>query len=274
MYHVQKATNVGSIVKATAQVTAAAVKPGDGPIPRVKETLDYVPGPSLRLTSQSLCQLLPKQYQTSVRSGIASSFQVRYAHTDVSVPDFSYYRRESTKDVQSDNRESADSRRLFSYLMIGGIGVSGAYGAKVAVGKTLSMMSASADVLALAKIEVKLSEIPEGKNVVVKWRGKPLFIKHRSAEDIDRENQVDIRSLRDPQHDKERVQNPKWLILIGVCTHLGCVPIANAGDFGGYYCPCHGSHYDGSGRVRKGPAPLNLEVPAYEFLDENNIVVG
>jgi len=158
--------------------------------------------------------------------------------------------------------------------MVGGLGVTGAYSAKVAVSKVLDSMSATADVLALAKIEVKLAEIPEGKNVVVKWRGKPLFIKHRSVEDIDRESKVDVGSLRDPQHDRDRTQNPKWLILIGVCTHLGCVPIANAGDFGGYYCPCHGSHYDGSGRVRKGPAPLNLEVPQYEFVDDNNVIVG
>ena len=96
----------------------------------------------------------------------------------------------------------------------------------------------------------------------------------RTAEEIEKEAACDITTLRDPQTDAERVQKPEFLVLIGVCTHLGCVPIANAGDFGGYYCPCHGSHYDGSGRIRKGPAPLNLEVPFYEFPEENLMVVG
>ena len=96
----------------------------------------------------------------------------------------------------------------------------------------------------------------------------------RTAEEIDKEAACDITTLRDPQTDAERVQKPEFLVLIGVCTHLGCVPIANAGDFGGYYCPCHGSHYDCSGRIRKGPAPLNLEVPAYEYPEENLLVVG
>ena len=96
---------------------------------------------------------------------------------------------------------------------------------------------------------------------------------YRSATEIEKENSVDVGSLRDPQSDADRVKDPKWLIVIGVCTHLGCVPIANAGEFGGYYCPCHGSHYDASGRIRKGPAPLNLEVPEYQFQD-NIVVVG
>lgn len=135
-------------------------------------------------------------------------------------------------------------------------------------------MSASADVLALAKIEIKLAEIPEGKSVTFKWRGKPLFIRHRTGEEISTEQSVAPSTLRDPQTDAERVQKAEWLVVIGVCTHLGCVPIANAGDFGGYYCPCHGSHYDASGRIRKGPAPLNLEVPPYVFPDEGLLIVG
>ncbi|KAI4498446.1 hypothetical protein M0802_006381 [Mischocyttarus mexicanus] len=131
-------------------------------------------------------------------------------------------------------------------------------------------MSAGADVLALSKIEVNLDEVPEGKNVAFKWRGKPIFVRHRTQAEISNEAKVDVSSLRDPQHDNDRTQKPEWLIVIGVCTHLGCIPVANAGDFGGYYCPCHGSHYDASGRIRKGPAPLNLEVPQYTF--KGNIV--
>lgn len=99
--------------------------------------------------------------------------------------------------------------------------------------------------------------------MVFKWRGKPLFVRHRSSEEVDDVRNVDMSSLRDPQEDVERVVKDDWLVVIGVCTHLGCVPIANAGEFGGYYCPCHGSHYDVSGRIRKGPAPLNLEVRVF-----------
>jgi len=135
-------------------------------------------------------------------------------------------------------------------------------------------MNASADVMAMANIEVDLTTIPEGTGVTVKWRGKPLFIRHRTAEEIAREEAVEPSTLRHPQHDSERVQKPEWLVLLGVCTHLGCVPIANQGDFGGYYCPCHGSHYDASGRIRKGPAPLNLEVPEYTFTDDTTLLVG
>lgn len=146
-------------------------------------------------------------------------------------------------------------------------------------------MSASADVLAMAKVEVDLRSIPEGKNVrliqpphpvspppthrsqvIIKWRGKPVFIRHRTPDEIEEANKVKIESLRDPQADADRVKNPEWLIMLGICTHLGCVPIGEAGDFGGWFCPCHGSHYDISGRIRRGPAPLNLEIPQYEYV--------
>jgi len=157
--------------------------------------------------------------------------------------------------------------------MAGATGATGAYAATSLVNGLINSMSATADVLALAKIEIELDAIPEGKACTFKWRGKPLFIRHRTAEEIAREESVDPSTLRDAQHDSERVQDPKYLVVLGVCTHLGCVPIANAGEFGGYYCPCHGSHYDASGRIRKGPAPLNLEVPFYEF-KENLLIVG
>src|ERR1700712_1396870 len=126
-------------------------------------------------------------------------------------------------------------------------------------------MSASADVLAQAKVEVDLATIPEGKNVIIKWRGKPVFIRHRTSDEIKEAEDTDWQKLRDPQPDSARVKKPEWLIMVGVCTHLGCVPIGESGDFGGWFCPCHGSHYDISGRARKGPAPLNLEIPAYSF---------
>ena len=168
-------------------------------------------------------------------------------------------------------------------------------------------MSASADVLAQAKVEIDLAAIPEGKNVIIKWRGKPVFVRHRTSDEIKDAENTDWHKLRDPQPDSERVKKPEWLIMLGkspqkemaieppcpqgfcenideprltipvnsgVCTHLGCVPIGEAGDFGGWFCPCHGSHYDVSGRARKGPAPLNLEVPTYDFSDEEKVVIG
>ncbi|XP_011212330.1 cytochrome b-c1 complex subunit Rieske, mitochondrial [Bactrocera neohumeralis] len=204
---------------------------------------------------------------------VASAQVQRNAHTDLQVPDFSPYRRES---VNTPNRkdDSAESRKAFSYMLIGAGAVGSAYAAKGLVTAFVSSMSATADVLAMAKIEIKLSDIPEGKSVTFKWRGKPLFIRHRTADEISTERSVAVSTLRDPQGDDQRVIKPEWLVVIGVCTHLGCVPIANAGDFGGYYCPCHGSHYDASGRIRKGPAPLNLEVPAHEFPDDGTLVVG
>lgn len=209
----------------------------------------------------------------SVKSGVATTTQVRFAHTDVAQPDFSAYRRDTTKRANS-KAETAEERKAFSYLLVGGTAVASAYSAKALVNTFVTSMAASADVLALAKIEIKLAEIPEGKNVTFKWRGKPLFIRHRTAEEIATEQGVAVSSLRDPQQDAERCKDPKWLVVLGVCTHLGCVPIANSGDFGGYYCPCHGSHYDASGRIRKGPAPLNLEVPPYEFPDDGLLIVG
>jgi ubiquinol-cytochrome c reductase iron-sulfur subunit len=162
---------------------------------------------------------------------------------------------------------------LTRFALVLGAAVASAYSAKALVHQFIGSMSASADVLALAKIEIKLSDIPEGKSVTFKWRGKPLFIRHRTSEEIATEQSVPVSTLRDAQHDNDRVQNPKWLVVLGVCTHLGCVPIANSGDFGGY-CPCHGSHYDASGRIRKGPAPLNLEVPPYTFPDADLLIVG
>uniref|UniRef100_W5MKF8 Ubiquinol-cytochrome c reductase, Rieske iron-sulfur polypeptide 1 n=2 Tax=Lepisosteus oculatus TaxID=7918 RepID=W5MKF8_LEPOC len=210
----------------------------------------------------------------AVSVSINAPASIRFAHTDIRVPDFSDYRRPEVLDSDKPSQKSSEARRGFSYLLTGATAVVTAYTAKTVVTQFISTMSASADVLALSKIEVKLSDIPEGKNMTFKWRGKPLFVRHRTAKEIEQEADVNLSELRDPQHDLDRVQKPKWVIVIGVCTHLGCVPIANAGDYGGYYCPCHGSHYDASGRIRKGPAPANLEVPYYEFPDEETVIVG
>ncbi|GBF95464.1 hypothetical protein Rsub_08426 [Raphidocelis subcapitata] len=140
--------------------------------------------------------------------------------------------------------------------------------------KFILSMSAAADVLAMASLEVDMSGINEGDSVTVKWRGKPVFIRHRTDAEIAEANGVALSELRDPQTDAERVVDPKYLVVVGVCTHLGCVPIAGAGEYNGWFCPCHGSHYDISGRIRKGPAPTNLEVPEYRFLGDGKAIIG
>ena len=140
-------------------------------------------------------------------------------------------------------------------------------------------MNPAKDVLALSSTEVDLSPIEEGMSLTVMWRGKPVFIRHRTQDEITKARDVDIKDLIHKTSDDERVQDPKWLVVLGVCTHLGCVPLGqkivdNKGDFGGWFCPCHGSHYDVSGRIRKGPAPTNMEIPKFEFVDSNTIKIG
>ncbi|KAF3483070.1 cytochrome b-c1 complex subunit Rieske [Arthroderma uncinatum] len=186
------------------------------------------------------------------------------APSTLKIPSFGKY--------ASPRREGTN--KTFSYFVVGTMGMMAAVGAKATVQDFLVNMSASADVLAQAKVEIALNTIPEGKNVIIKWRGKPVFIRHRTASEIQEAESTSWESLRDPQPDSDRVKNPEWLIMLGVCTHLGCVPIGEAGDFGGWFCPCHGSHYDISGRIRKGPAPLNLEVPTYDFPTDDTLVIG
>jgi ubiquinol-cytochrome c reductase iron-sulfur subunit len=133
------------------------------------------------------------------------------------------------------------------------------------------------DVLAMASTEIDLSVIPEGKCVTFKYRNKPLFVRHRTPEQIKAADDVDPSTLRDQQAHKERYQgDAKWYISLAVCTHLGCVPLPDVGNYanGGYFCPCHGSHYDEAGRIRDGPAPMNLEVPPYKFLSDDVVKVG
>jgi ubiquinol-cytochrome c reductase iron-sulfur subunit len=154
-----------------------------------------------------------------------------------------------------------------------------AVGAGALAWPLIDQMNPSADVLALSSIEVDLSQIDVGQAVTVKWRGKPVFIRHRTPENIAEAEAVPLNALRDPQTDAERVQKPEWLVVLGVCTHLVCVPLGNKsgepkGDFDGWFCPCHGSHYDSAGRIRKGPAPLNLPVPEYAFLTDTSVRIG
>lgn len=131
-----------------------------------------------------------------------------------------------------------DANRAFSYFMVGATGVLGAMAGKSTVMNFLASWSASSEALAMAQVEVDLSAIPEGKSVVIKWRGKPIFIRHRTPSEIDEAASVDVAALRDPQLDAERTQKPEWIVMLGICTHLGCVPLANSGDYNGWYCPC------------------------------------
>uniref|UniRef100_A0A0A9WUD5 Cytochrome b-c1 complex subunit Rieske, mitochondrial n=1 Tax=Lygus hesperus TaxID=30085 RepID=A0A0A9WUD5_LYGHE len=170
--------------------------------------------------------------------------------------------------------EGSYTRKVLSYLPVAAALTAGIYATKTVTQQFITSMSPAKDVLAMAQAEVKISGLEVGQMMTVKWRGKPLFIKRRAQADVDVERQTPLNILRDPEKDEDRVIKDEWLIVIGVCTHLGCVPISNAGDYNAFYCPCHGSHYDHSGRIRKGPAPTNLEVPPYVFLNDETILVG
>jgi len=176
------------------------------------------------------------------------------------------------------------TRRDFLFLA-GGTMV--AVGAAITAWPLINSMNPAADVLALASTEVDLAPIAEGQSITVKWRGKPVFIRYRTAAEIEEARAVPLDELRDPQTDEARthdvatppVEKPQYLILVGVCTHLGCIPVGQKvgeprGEFGGWLCPCHGSHYDTAGRIRKGPAPKNLEVPQYTYLSDTRVKIG
>ena len=163
------------------------------------------------------------------------------------------------------------TRRDFLYLLTGATAV---VGAAALIWPLIDNMNPSADVLALASTEVDLSGVEEGMRITVKWRGKPVFVDHRTPKEIEEARAVPIDELRDPQTDDQRVIEPQWLVVIGICTHLGCVPLGQQGPFGGWFCPCHGSAYDTAGRIRFGPAPENLHIPQYEFTSDTQIRIG
>ncbi len=165
------------------------------------------------------------------------------------------------------------SKRDFIVLAANGVA---AAGAAAFAWPFVDSMNPSADVLALASTEVDLSAIEEGQSVTVMWRGKPIFVRHRTAEEVLEARQASLDDLPDPESDEDRIVDgqDKWLVVVGICTHLGCVPLGNQGEYNGWFCPCHGSHYDTSGRIRKGPAPTNLPVPEYTFLNDTRIKIG
>ena len=150
----------------------------------------------------------------------------------------------------------------------------GAVGLGATIWPFIAQMNPDRSVKALATTEVDISQIEPGKSITVLWRGKPVFIKRRTQSEISEAESVSLNELIHPEKDQDRVKKSEWLVMLGVCTHLGCVPLADKGEYNGWFCPCHGSHYDTSGRIRKGPAPTNLEIPPYEFTNENTIIVG
>ena len=187
-------------------------------------------------------------------------------------------------DERHNSEAGEPTRRDFIYIATG---AAAAVGAGAFAWPLVTQMSAAADTRAAGSIEIDLSKISEGQQLKVLWRGKPVFVRYRTQEEIDAADAVDIASLRDPQSDDDRfvpnfsgVVDKRLLVMVGVCTHFGCIPVGEQGKidpmgaFGGWYCPCHGSHYDTSGRIRKGPAPKNLPIPEYTYISDTVIKVG
>ena len=169
-----------------------------------------------------------------------------------------------SKEIQSKRRD----------ILITATYTIGAVGIGATIWPLIDQMNPDSSAKALATTEVDVSSVELGKTLTVLWRGKPIFIRRRTKEEIEEASAVDLKDLKDPEKDEDRAKNPEWLVMIGVCTHLGCVPLGEKGEYNGWVCPCHGSHYDTSGRVRKGPAPNNLEIPKYEFINNNIIKIG
>ncbi|MBL4784039.1 MAG: ubiquinol-cytochrome c reductase iron-sulfur subunit [Cohaesibacteraceae bacterium] len=171
------------------------------------------------------------------------------------------------------SEKAEPTRRDFLYIATGTVG---AVGVAAFAWPFIDQMNPDASTLALSSIEVDLAGIEPGQSIKVKWRGKPVFIRNRTAREVADAKAVPLDILIDPQSDEERSVPGKenWLIQVGVCTHLGCIPLGESGDFGGWFCPCHGSHYDTSGRIRKGPAPKNLEIPTYSFVSDTVVKIG
>lgn len=172
--------------------------------------------------------------------------------------------------------DRAASRRDFLFLVGGAFG---AFGAGAVVWPLIDSMNPAADTLAASTVEVDIAPVQTGQAITVKYRGSPVFIRNRTKKEIEEAEAANNAPMPDPQRDQARVQKPNWLVMVGVCTHLGCIPKGQkAGDYkgqyGGWYCPCHGSHYDTSGRIRKGPAPTNLAIPDYRFLNDSRIMLG
>jgi ubiquinol-cytochrome c reductase iron-sulfur subunit len=184
------------------------------------------------------------------------------------------------QDLHHENNHQAPGVRRRDFIHIATVSFAGVGAAAVAM-PFVSQMSASADVRALASIEVDVAAILPGQSIKTSWRKQPVFIRNLTPAEVEDANKVDVGALRDPQTLADRTKPGKenWLITLGVCTHLGCVPLGAAagevkGEYGGYFCPCHGSHYDTAARIRKGPAPTNLVVPEFAFISDTVVKIG
>ncbi|RDV02346.1 ubiquinol-cytochrome c reductase iron-sulfur subunit [Undibacter mobilis] len=166
------------------------------------------------------------------------------------------------------------TRRDFLYVATGAVAAVG--GAAVLVPLIAQMNPDASTIAAGAPIEVDLAPVAEGQVIKVFWRSKPIFISHRTKKEVDEAKNVDVATLPDPETDAQRTKagHEPWLVVIGICTHLGCIPLAHQGEYGGFFCPCHGSVYDTAGRIRKGPAPKNLVLPPYQFVSDTRIRIG
>ena len=176
----------------------------------------------------------------------------------------------------SPKTEGGETRRDFLYLTAGAFG---AVGLGSFAWPFIDSLNPAADTLALATVDVDLTPVEVGQSITIVWQGKPVFIRHRTQEEIETARSVGIDQLRDKETDDDRVIKPEWLVMVGICTHLCCVPLGQKktqpkGEYDGWFCPCHGSHYDTSGRIRKGPAPKNLAVPPYKFTSDNTLQIG
>ena len=178
-----------------------------------------------------------------------------------------------TPELQADHHHDGGSRRDFLYIATGAVGAIAVAGVAWPL---INQMNPDASVLALASIEFDLTPIEEGQSVTIKWRGLPVFVRHRTPAEIEAARAVPLSELKDPQTDEQRTRegHPQWLVMIANCTHLGCIPVGESGEYDGWFCPCHGSVYDTAGRIRKGPAPINLVVPPYEFVSDTLIQIG
>ncbi len=206
---------------------------------------------------------------------LEGGWRLAFLHVQTSAlePVPSFVHRTGIRTLATQAEHSSTNRRDFIYVATGAVG---AVGAAAVVWPLINQLNPDASTLALASIEFDVGAIPEGQSVTITWRGLPVFVRHRTEAEIAEAKAVPLADLKDPETDEERTKagHEQWLIMIANCTHLGCVPVGEAGDFDGWFCPCHGSHYDTAGRIRRGPAPLNLVVPPYEFVSDTLVQIG
>lgn len=179
----------------------------------------------------------------------------------------------SSNTVNNNSPQKETTRRDF---IVVAASASAAMGGAAAMWPFIDSLNPAADTLALSTTEVNISTIQPGQSIKTMWQGKTVFIRRRTPEEVEKARSVEVAELPDPQNDAERVKEGRdeWLVVVGICTHLGCIPLNYKGEYDGWFCPCHGSHYDTSGRIRKGPAPTNLLVPPYSFIDDGKILIG